>query len=304
MRRLIWLLLLLTVPAEGAEVARAGQYELHSSFWQSLHQTLLSARRWDKLEDGWQQPVEAYRKAYGRRDAVSSDDIVKVNNALMSVADDADVRGVPDDIAAALRAAAPLYRQKYWPRDDRANRFWIAYAAPMLREGAPEISAELSRLWERPWPDGPIRIDVTPFAGANGAYTTSRPSHIIVSTTDPAYVGINALEMMLHESSHLIVGPNGPALGSPIADAAKKLGVPYPDGLWHALLFRTAGEVTRRWLAQRNVDYKTIADQVINVAWPQFKTPLDTHWKAFLQGKMTRDAAIEAIVKDSAAAPK
>ncbi|HKB81377.1 MAG TPA: hypothetical protein VKH35_16835 [Thermoanaerobaculia bacterium] len=71
-----------------------------------------------------------------------------------------------------------------------------------------------------------------------------------MSRRDAGYQAFRALEMMLHESSHTVVDPNYGTVAAAIAAAAKTLDIPIPRNLWHAILFETSSELTRRALAE------------------------------------------------------
>ena len=69
-------------------------------------------------------------------------------------------------------------------------------------------------------------------------------------------------------------------------------------GLWHVALFYMTGEVVGEALAGRGIAfvpylYKT---GLFDRAWPRFKEPIETYWKAYIKGEMSRDEAIKRIV--------
>jgi hypothetical protein len=109
----------------------------------------------------------------------------------------------------------------------------------------------------------------------------------------------------MHEPSHAIVDFNSGAIGTDLNRAATKLGVHPPRSLWHALLFYTAGELTRRAPAARGVsDYKPVILQMYERGFAAFRTALGTHWQAYLDGKLARDEAIRRILSETAPAKK
>ena len=142
---------------------------------------------------------------------------------------------------------------------------------------------------------------MTPDAGPFGAYTMrflAGGPITTMSSRDPGYQGLSALEMMLHESSHLVVGPNSNTiLGRTIAESAKKLGVKQPDGLWHAILFATSSELTKRLLAERgSPQFVPSMEDLFTRAWPQYRAAVEKHWFAYLDGEGTFEEAIDKIV--------
>ncbi len=291
----------------------AERWELQSNFWVNLHQTLLAASQHDAdlpLTDAergsWTASVTAYRLRFGDRLPFADDDLTRINDTLSNAGE-----GVPDsvgpELAAVLNAAAPLYRRKMWPADDRANRFWISAARGLLAETSGDLAAEHSRVYGTPFP-ARVRVDVTPFAGEFGAYTTASNGfvHTTVSSRDPGYQGFAALEMLFHEASHAIAGATNGAIGPDIQSNAQKAGVLAPRQLWHAVIFYTSGELTRRALRARGVsEYQPYAErqQMYDRAFRGLQRPLETYWQAFLNGTLSRADALANLVNATGIPP-
>jgi hypothetical protein len=127
---------------------------------------------------------------------------------------------------------------------------------------------------------------------AGGVITT-------MSSRDAGYQGLRALEMLLHESSHAVVGPFRGTVASAIAGSSKRLGVRVPHDLWHAVLFATSSELTRRLLVDRGaVDYVPSSVDLFTRAWPMYRKPVEQHWYAYLNGEGTLEEAIDKIVAE------
>jgi hypothetical protein len=314
MRTLILALLATyTLTASGAEVVRVAPWELHSSFWMSLHQTLIAdAMRstprdlgsWTAEEQKvWNAAVAAYRLAgRGHEDDLTfATPMVITNDGLTQVADDAVDPSIDAPLAQTLKDAAAVYRAHGWADDDRANRFFIAYAAAMLHDAGAELIRQHEAVYRTSWPKH-ILVYVSPQAGPFGAYTMSGQAGGVITTMscrDAGYQGLRALEMLLHESSHAIVSPFRGTIGSAIAASSKRLGVPVPRDLWHAVLFATSGELTRRLLVDRGAaDYVASSEDLFTRAWPRYRKPVEKHWYAYLNGEGTLEQAIDGIVAD------
>jgi hypothetical protein len=295
--------LLLTVNTGAAEVVRAGRWELHSSFWMNLHQTLLhdaGARRSDDRavlsgaeREAWQTAVAAYRTA------LRTDAPVELQDELTQVADDAMSIHVAGPLADALRQAAPVYRAHWWAADDAANRYLIGYASAMLHDAGEELVRAHETAYGEEFPAS-IRVDLAAYAGPFGAFSISsdygRPVATVASR-DSGNQGLHALEVILHESSHSIVGPRDGRVARAIAAASKNAGRQVPPELWHALLFGTTSELTRRALLARGVtDYEPQARELFTRAWPHYREAIETHWYAYLSGTGTLEDAIAKIV--------
>jgi hypothetical protein len=313
MRRLAiaFLLMSCSVPLAAAEVVRAAPWELHSSFWMSLHQTLIAdamrqaPRELPELSAveraAWNESVATYRTAGGQGDMTFARPMVITNDGLTQVADDATDPSIDAPLADALKRAAPVYRAHWWAADDKASRFFIGYAAAMLRDAGPELVRAHEVVYRTPWP-ARILVYVSPEAGPYGAYTmTGRAGGVIttMSCRDPGYQGLRALEMILHESSHAVVSPGRGTVGAAIAAAAKQRGIDPPRDLWHAILFATSSELTRRLLVERGVsNFVPSSEDLFTRAWPKYRQPVEKYWYAYLNGEGTLEEAIARIVAE------
>lgn len=301
--------------ADTPVVAEVGRYRLQSNPWVNLHQRLLHEARFETAAPAalsgdelsrWKAAVETYRAFLGKRSPIFDEELIAMNAALSA----ASARELPDSIpkpaSPALEAAMPLYRAVQWEEDDRANRFWIAVAEPMLASAAEELVDAHAKAYGLPFPKR-ILVDVSALGWEFGAYTVGEgeSAHAVISSTDPGYQGFAALEMLMHEPSHAVVAPTSGAIGADLSRAAAELGIRPRPNLWHALLFYTSGELTRRALAKRGVrDYRPFIVGMYERGFRGYRQPLETHWQAYLDGKVARDAAIRQIVIETAPAKK
>jgi hypothetical protein len=118
-----------------------------------------------------------------------------------------------------------------------------------------------------------------------------------MSCREEGYQGFHSLEMLLHESSHAVVGPNNGTVAEAISAAAKSHGVDPPQGLWHAILFATSSELTRRALAERGItNFVPSSVDLFTRVWPKYREPVEKFWIAYLNGEGTLEQAIDKIV--------
>ncbi len=316
-RRWTSLLVVVALAVPAARAAAAGEVELEvagsrfvlqSRFWVALHQTLLAAVAPDPMagpetgldDAGWRGAVAVYRERFAGRSSIFDPELVRVEGLLSAAVGDAPPPGLPADVAAALRAAAPAYRAGRWAADDRTDRLWIAVAAALLREVGPELLPAAGRAWGTPLPRA-VTVDVAPAAGRFGAYTTGDAAavHVTISGRAAATQGFAALETLLHEASHGVVDGGEGAVGPWLAAAAQRLGLRLPPRLWHAVLFYTSGELTRRALAARGVAYTPYAD--LQGVWERSpagaRAALESAWKPWLDGRVGRQEAVDALVR-------
>jgi len=118
---------LFSLTAHAADVVRVAPWELRSTFWMSLHQTLIAEATKEatldrsKLSDSehadWDAAVASYRTIGGEGDMTFSDPMIVASESLAE-----DV--VPETaVGEALKRAEPIYRAHWWKPDDEANRF-------------------------------------------------------------------------------------------------------------------------------------------------------------------------------------
>jgi hypothetical protein len=294
---------------------QVGRYRLQSNAWVNLHQRLIHEARFGTAAPAalsgedlarWTRAVEMYRAYLDTRNPIFDEALIRLNAALSATSSRELPDAIPEAASAALEAAMPLYRAAQWEEDDRANRFWIAVAEPMLASAAEELADAHAKAYAVPFPTR-ILVDVSPCAWQFGAYTVGEGAfaHAVISSMDPGYQGFAALEMLMHEPSHAIVAPDSGALGADLARASKELGVRPLANLWHALLFYTSGELTRRALEKRGVRaYQPYIVKMYERAFRGFRQPLETHWQAYLDGKVSREAAIRQILIETAPAKR
>ena len=298
-------LLLLALASPMVKVER---YRLQSNFWVNLHQRLLYEARFKEPppksltpEEGaiWEVAVGAYREFLGNRSPIFDRELIAMNAALSATRGDKLPETIPKPAREALLKTMSLYKKDQWPRDDLANRFWISVAEPMLASTVAELLAAHEKAYGMPFPKH-ILVDVAAFGWEFGAYTVgdAESVHCVIQSNDPASQGYSALESLMHEPAHGIVEAEAGAIGADLASAARKLNLKPRHNLWHALLFFTAGDLTRRALAPRGVDYKPLIywGGFFDRQFAGFKEPLETYWRAYLEGTMPRAEAMEKIL--------
>jgi hypothetical protein len=289
-----YLALLLSLPATAADIT----FEFHSGFWVNLHHFLSAQAAADSplpsTSPQWLAALDYYRREVIKRD-VLSDEAAQINNRLSELEDAPSLKdsGLPPDLIAALDAAAPVYKARWWPDHDRANRAWIAAVTPLIAKYSGSLKKDLAAAYQTEWPTAPIRTDVAEYVSRAGAYTTLEPTHITVSSVNPGNQGDAALEILFHEASHSMFSKIRSALVDEAA-AAKRLF--RRREFWHAVLFYTAGE-----MVQRHVDVYTpyaIKNGIYDRGWPGAREVLDADWKPYLDGKIDLATAIHRLVAD------
>lgn len=311
-------------PRNDAQNKGTYPFEFHSGFWINLHHFLYEQALLRKQAAGsgqtansatdmknqlsseqrarWDAALDYYKNTMIKRDLLLDDELVRINDQLgqSEGAQDLSKSGLSGDLIKILESVAPLYRARWWPQHERANRFWIAVATPMVQQFSQTLIDQLTAAYKAKWPSDLIRVDVVEYANWAGAYTTfdrADKVHITMST-DPGNQGFSALELLFHESSHWMVGPRNGAVARAIARECQAKNKPIPKDLWHAIIFYTAGEFTRRDLSEYGVsDYKPYAYRGLYArAWPNFQRPLELYWQPYLEGTVDFDKAMSNLI--------
>jgi len=273
-------------------------FEFHSGFWINLDRFLYEQALADPapaaVAPEWTVALDYYRKKF-IKDSPPSGEVVQLHDRLgdLEVATSLKGSGLDPELIATLEAAAPVYRERWWPVHDRGNRAWIRAVSPMLSKYSADLKRDLAKAYATRWPSMPIRVDVCEYANWAGAYTTIDPSHIFISSVAKSNQGESALEMLFHEGSHTIFQAVLDAMGSE-ARAQNKL---YRDrNVWHAILFYTTGEMVGRHL-KGYVPYATKTN-LYERGWQGVPEILDKDWKPYLDGKIDMATAIRRIIAD------
>jgi len=327
--------------AAGQSVESSGSpvFEFHSGFWVNLHHFLYLQGRLERARDqgeagegkiaapfdspasvegmtaeerrAWQAAVRTYADSWSSRDLLLSNQMVLINDRLAELEDCPELAGksavectsgIVPELVTALDEAAPIYRQRWWPEQDKMNRAWIAALAPPLRSMGEEMATRLADTYQSRWP-ARIHVDVVGFAGGDGAYTSVAPPHLMISSQDSRNAGTAGFETLFYEASHLVAG----GIEYTIGQECRRLEKPIPRDLWNALLLFTTREVMlRNWPdissaaasgAAGGAAKSSPATGLVNRGWADYVPLLEEDWQAYLNGRVDMDAAILHIVR-------
>ena len=279
--------------ATAAQPATAGQSPATSALTPAERQT-------------WNTAVAYYAADLGRSDLMTSLDFARIADRLAELETCPDLSGrsklactsgLRPDVIRVLESAAPIYRAHWWPQDDSANRAWIRQAAPLVAQMGADLAYRLAAIYQQPWPRGRLRVDVTCYAGAEGAYTTLDPPHVFIASQDARNRGLYGFEELFHQASKLLTD----GVMKEIADLCRGRDIPIPRDLETALLYFTTGYAMQHELAEirpNDLPYTPYADRfgLYQGAWSEFDALLEAYWRPYLEGRLEFDDAIEHVV--------
>lgn len=302
MRWLLSLILALALSASASAVAAAParvEFAFHSAFLLNLHHYLynlathpaaVTALPPDEAR-ALSGPLAFYRDHYAGRDLLFDDGLAAIKRDLLAAGAarrDPDGLALPPDLAAALRAAAPVYAAHAWAAQDAANHAWIAAVQALDARYGAAVQAAVERGLASRYP-AQVRIDVVFETGKRqGAYTDASA---VIPSGRAGYGGNAALEMLYHEAAHV---QTADALEAALGRALKAAGKPADSDLWHVLLFYTVGAATRAALARDGIDYLPYADKagLMRGVWADVQPLIEADWKPYLAGDESLAAAL------------
>jgi hypothetical protein len=283
--------------ADGADAL----FDFHSNPWMNLHHILwargegieLPADMPEAERKVWSEAIEGYAP-YSKRNLLFDAELWSIKETLRTAGARTDLDGVTiaDGAKAPLERSMRVYRKRLWPAHDATNRAWIAAARKLLDRHGATLDRAIARVYEVT-PDNPVWVDVAVVSHALGAYTTSRPTHVTISSTHPGYAGYAALEMLFHERSHAW----GRKLFEEIQQAAEAQSLKVPPQLSHAVLFYIAGALTARELSAHGIAYEHYGRSLYDkMCRPGCAEKLALYWGPYLEGKRERADALASFV--------
>ena len=201
-------------------------------------------------QKNWDAALAVYAADWSSRDLVHNGIMVLINNRLAELENCPELAGksapectsgLQPELVTALDEAAPIYRALWWEQQDRENRAWIVAVAPLVRRMGARLGAELSGVYQSAWPEGRYRVDVSWYAGPDGAYASLDPVHLTIASHDPRNQGVPGFELLFQEASYAVAE----GVDQAITRQCRQLSKPIPRDLFPSLLLYT----TANWFA-------------------------------------------------------
>jgi hypothetical protein len=284
-------------------------YRFHNDFWLNLHHFLYVLGRarmgapdssreavrhatedvdgMDALEKSqllaWDEAIDYYKAAQSPKDAIFDEELVRTTRSMATYPKD-----VPAPRRAVLDRAAPIYRQVWWPRHERANRERIAELEALLTTHGRPVASAIARAWGQKWPPSPITVNLSAYANWAGAYSTE--GLIVIGSLNRETSGASGFETLFHETMHQWDDDFQKA----ITNAAAAAGVQPPRNLLHSLIFFTAGY----FVAAEFPGYKPYADT--SGVWNRglfSRARIAADWTPYLAGRGKLGEALGRLVR-------
>src|SRR5687767_2272892 len=246
----------------------------------------------DSERQAWRRAVSAYANGLSRRETTFDRSVYDVTNAVRRASPDRDASTLQIDVgvADALDRAAPIYRKAWWTRHRDTNRKWLQSMQEPLRKYGPQILDYVTRAYQEPWMAGGFPVNISGWSNWAGAYSTY-DSLLVIATLNPGNQGLHGFEIMFHEAMHQW----DEEIDARLLKIARANKLKFNDLLSHAMIFYTTGEAMKT-VVPTHASYAEIAG-IWKGRMGAFKPALDAHWKPYLEGKSTLDAALVGLLQ-------
>jgi hypothetical protein len=241
----------------------------------------------------WQAAVTFYATGLSKQDMVFSGALIQITNAMrVPGATTAKELNIKADLIAVLDKAAPIYRRIWWPSHEQANHARVRDYVRRLGEHGDQVRDYVTRAYQIQWPKDGYQVNVSAYSNWAGAYSTSGDL-IVISSLDEGTAGSLGLESIFHEAMHQW----DDEMMSRLERLSKTHQAPAPrEGITHALIWYTAAEAVKRAIPA-HVGYAESGGMWKQKLLGSFKAGLDAHWKPYLDGHGTLDAALLGLLK-------
>jgi hypothetical protein len=246
----------------------------------------------------WREAVASYAAGPSKKDVVFDEPLPNITNALARAGNAKSLNGAEVDpvVLMILQRAAPIYRKAWWSNHLEANRRWKKSIQTLVDRYGSSVLIFITKSYEMEWPASGFPVHVTGYSNWAGAYST-KGNLLVLSSQSSSLQGLYGLETIFHEGMHQWDDQMFEVLKA----EATKVKKYFPRGLDHALIFYTAGQAVRH-VVPEHVPYSDKFG-IWQRGLARFKVPLDEIWKPYLDGKGTRNEALDALITRTAVEP-
>lgn len=252
----------------------------------------------------WKTAAATFASRVSKRSPTFDDGLGAVRAHLAGEVPLSKVPGADRVLVKAVERVLPDYLERWWPKHRADAEAWMNALLPVLRDAEPELTRRLAAAYGGAWPKARVPVEVVEHAVPVGAYSMN--GRVTMSSTRRGYEMPWAVEMVLHESSH-VQGLEAP-LRARLERAFASVGTPMPEGLVHDVIFFTSGEVTRLVLATQVPDYRHYGEASgmygrDPARWNSLRPRLERTWGVFLAEGGDADAALRRFAQTVSGTP-
>jgi len=297
-------------------IAESEKYTFHSNFWINMHHFLYQQAKNRGVARKYGQPERALLKklsprmktrydeaiAYYQKNIIKkslfNDELLANRNAFILNKSRSKLRGKQfnKSLKQVLNNFASTYKKHFWKMHHQANQKIVKRYLPTIQQFENKIFDLLEKWAQNPWKKGKIRVDLTKFANWAGAYTTTQPTIVTLSSVDNRHKGGLFIEILFHEPSHSIISPRRYAIANTINEVVTVSGKKAPRIFWHLVLFYFAGKATQMQYEKVGKPHKFYMQR--HLISPFNFALMEKHFAPYFADKTTLKQAITSILAE------
>jgi hypothetical protein len=208
-------------------------------------------------------------------------------------------------LARALRAAEPQFLQTIWPAHKAAVEEAAARLARTVRPKERDFLAFFARHLRTAAPRAPHPVYLVAEAQYPGAFTNYTRTTAVSIVAVKRFAGTLLEENVLHEAIHSLevaerdappAAPGGGSIFAELRERLRRAGVGERDlqDAAHLVLFVTAAEATRQLIDPAHKHYGDVMN--VYTRLPR-AAPVVPVWRDYLEGKLTRERALDLMLE-------
>lgn len=204
--------------------------------------------------------VEYYKKHMIKHNLLNSGRLLKWLYAQPTQTNDQFITDnkYSEKFSQLLNQLKPLYEQHYWPEHKKLNASLLKNHLETIKVTQASVIEKMQKLSGSQWQQK-VRIDLTTYGNWAGAYSPEM-DHIVVSSIDPEIDSSLFIELVFHESSHLLFSRQSP-FRKALKEQIDQLKLSGHRNLWHAAMFYLAGLATQEALKTLDINHQLFMAQ-------------------------------------------
>ncbi len=326
MKRFLFILLLLSVlPPTKVQaqlqtdlIDTTEYYSFHLNYWFNMHHFLWTEAFLNVKADSSIVTIDLNAKdqtrlntalAYYKEKLVDMD--LRRSDYMSSfkkwITQSPDLKALPAEFQAhmnTLVAFDEVFTKQFWPDQKEEILEVFNEHIDLIRKIENPFVERITKLTRHFWQFDPpkVRVDLTYFAKSttrsfsSNPYTTSFPTHVVMSVAGENDIVGNWLELLFHESAHgLILGRSYFVAGT-IRDLAEAENLKLPRSLEHVFLFYFTGKITKDLLKEQGINYPKMYME--RGVYSQYYQLLEKHLLPYINRKTSLTTATRNFLSE------
>lgn len=309
------------ISSDNSLVQATDRYEFYSNFWINMHHFLYKKaeqadeKSWqevitDKMLDqmntkereNLSRSIQYYQDHLIEKSLLFDDQLYWTKKALIKfdINDILKNEAINSEHQQILNNTKNVYQKYFWKIHHEQNKQTLKKYLPLIKKIEDRAFNRIESLAKQPWPEAKIRVDLSYYSNWAGAYTTTTPIHVVLTSleegSDGAWAEYGWLELLFHEPSHGIITNNKFTVADTIKRVSEELGVKVPRDLWHAVLFYFSGEAVQEALKDEGIEYELMM-KTYDI-FSRYHTVIFNYLPSYIRGKESLEDVLKKAIID------